>query len=168
MRTLYLLTLLFFAFLSGASAQTGALNDLINSKNVNLSVDFSNASIHNLNEDDFAAYEPAYQPKKHEVISKLAEEFNDNKKIGFVLGYFPKALFTIKIEVISISLKGDVICNASVIDSHGCTMATISDIHGKGGSFGTKMNLMGDGFASTGKALAKRFVQLVKEERTGK
>ena len=55
--------------------------------------------------------------------------------------------------------------NAEILDIDGNVIATISDIKGDGGTFGSNMNLMGDGCKSTGEALAKRMAKMIKVEK---
>lgn len=160
---------LFFVFVLGnllcVEAQEKTLLDVSQAQVVDLAVDFSNASIHNMDENTFAIYEPDYAVGKLEVIAKLAEEFNDEKKVGFILGNFPKADYTVKVNVVSVNRKGDMLSNAEILDIDGNVIATISDIKGDGGTFGSNMNLMGDGCKSTGEALAKRMAKMIKVEK---
>lgn len=160
---------LFFVFVLGnllcVEAQEKTLLDVSQAQVVDLAVDFSNASIHNMDENTFAIYEPDYAVGKLEVIAKLAEEFNDEKKVGFILGKYPKAKYTVKVNVVSVNKNGDMLSNAEILDFEGNVIATISDIKGDGGTFGSNMNLMGDGCKSTGEALAKRMAKMIKVEK---
>ena len=146
-------------------AQEKTILDVSQAQVVNLVVDFSNASIHNMDENAFSTYEPSYAKGKNEVIAKLVEEFNDEEKVGFILGNFPKADYTVKVNVVAGSRKGDMLSNAEILDIDGNVIATISDIKGDGGTFGSNMNLMGDGCKSTGEALAKRMAKMIKVEK---
>lgn len=162
MRTVIILTVLIFIYSLNTQAQN--LLDVNSSKTVNLIVDFSKASIHNLNENEFSSYEPDYTRLKPEVIGKLAEEFNESGKVNFMIGNFPKSSYSIKVTIVSVSTKGNVVSYAEILDQENNLIAKVSDLRGSGGTFGSKMNLMGDGCKSTGKVLAKELAKLIKME----
>lgn len=162
MKKKVLFAVLMFACFINAQAQT--LLDVNSSRTVNLIVDFSKASIHNMNEEEFSTYEPNYIRLKPEVIGKLAEEFNDSEKVKFMIGNFPNASYAIKVTILSVSTKGNITSSADVVDKNGKTIASVPEMYGDGGTFGSKMNLMGDGCKSTGKVLAKKLAKLIKIE----
>lgn len=135
--------------------------DVCKEKFLKLEVDFSQASIHNMTEEDFAIYEPSYKKDKPEVIAKLAESFNKKNERLFLVGAFPKAAYTLKVTILSVSAKGNINSMAEILGKDRNVIAKIENIYGKGGVFGCKMNLIGDGCKSTGKALAKRIEELL-------
>lgn len=167
MKNLFLFLLLTLNSLTCIYAQNETtvsteLKELCNQEFVELKVDFSNASIHNMAEEYFAIYEPSYSEKKLEVIAKLAEGFNDDKRKPFIVGMFTKALFTIKVNVIHIDTNGDMNSKAEILDRDGNLLAGLGSLYGEGGNFGSKMNLIGDGCLSTGEALSKKVKKLIK------
>ena len=62
-------------------------------------------------------------------------------------------IHTVKVVVTTISPKGDYSFVVQLIDKKGEIVGSIAGLFGKGGMFGTKLNLIKDGAKSTGKKL---------------
>ncbi len=96
-------------------------------------------------------------------MGKLADKFNQSNAVQFILGNFPKSKYTLKVNVVHVSVKGTITSFAEVLDSEGTILATLPEMKGDGGTFGSKMNLIGDGCKSTGKLLAKNIKFCIKK-----
>ena len=59
------------------------------------------------------------------------------------------------INVVSVNSKGTHLSNVDIISPSGEVEASIQGVEGKGGTFGSAINLIGDGAKSTGKNIAK-------------
>lgn len=162
---LFVFTSLTCSFAQNENAWKEGLQRVSQENLVRLEVDFSQASIHSMTEDDFAIYEPSYCKHKFTVIGKLADSFNDSKRLPFIIGNFPKASYILKVRIISVDSKGNMNSTAEFLDKDGKLVAKVGEIYGDGGTFGSKMNLMGDGFKSTGKALSKQVKKLLKRAK---
>ena len=73
-----------------------------------------------------------------------------------------EADLTVRILVNTVSVKGDHSFEVQLLDKSGKVQGTISGLFGKGGMFGTKLNLIKDGAKSTGKrtgALLRKYIK---------
>lgn len=141
------------------NVQAPNLLDVNTSSTVNLSVDFSEAYIHGLCEDEFFTYEPDYTCLKSEVIGLLAEESNECKRVNLMIGDFPKPSYTVNIKIVSVSSKGNVTTSYTDVIDEKDNVIVKSEMYGDGFIFGSKMNLMGGGFKSTDKVLAEKLAK---------
>lgn len=133
--------------------ESGSLKALKGEKQVNLKVDF--VSIHSMDEKSFGEYEQDWFKDKSEVLDIIADNANKKLKNVMTLGYSQKAKYTVTVIVNSINRKGNYECDAVVTDQDGGEIAKITGIKGKGGTFGTKLNLIKDGAGSTGKKVGE-------------
>lgn len=158
-----------FCFSLTLNAQTvskGSLAALKNESILNCVFDFSNASIHGMNEEDFAVYEKDWLSDKPEIISLFIA--NANEKLSgstTLLSKSPRANYTITIIVLSIDIKGNTICEASILDKEGQEIAYIENIKAMGGTFGSKLNLIKDGAEHSGTAFGKALKSLIKKAK---
>ncbi len=131
---------------------SGSLNVLKNQAKVNLELDFSQAIIHGMNEDDFEIYERDWNRDKPQVIAYFTAEASDRcDKIA--IGRFPDAEYTLKIIVLRINTSGDFTCAGELHNKSNEVVATITGISDKGGRIGSKLNLIKDGAKHTGERL---------------
>ena len=65
--------------------------------------------------------------------------------------------YTLTFNVRSVSTNGHVIADAVLVTPTGTAIFT--NLHGNGGVYGSFVNLMGDGFESLGKDIAKRIIK---------
>ena len=185
------LHLLLFTIVLAFSIPTNSLNaqssdkemrELLKSlkyeKEINVIIDFSKAKIHGKSESDFVyiedisstedwttLWETEYKPG---LCHDLLGEFNTNMfdygyKIRF--GSFENAHYQILLRVNSISEKGNTIMNAYIVERGQKNVLCNLFISGTGGTFGSKVNLMGDGFKRAGKELARQMNILFKRGR---
>lgn len=132
----------------GQQVVEGDLSFLRNVHAMQLVLDFSNASMLGLSEDKFAVYEKDWQKEKKEIYGELLSEISKrNKHIAFTRQEKP---YVLKVEIKEVSLSGNTICNL-IFYSDSKEMAVVEGIYGKGGKYGTKINLIGDGVKSIGK-----------------
>ena len=157
MKRLVVLCFLVFSFVySGVSQEvtSGSLLVLKGQGRVNMEVDFSHASIHGFSEDAFADFEHDWIKDKNEVIALFIGEVMANcDKI--VVGMFDDTEYTIKVDVLSVTPKGDYYCKAELINKSDDILATIDGIKEYGGKFGSKLNLIKDGAIHTGAAFGR-------------
>lgn len=113
-------------------------------------MDFSEASIHGMSEEDFAVYEEDWDKDLPKVIADFLGEAADRLSGLLRLGSHQKTNYRLRVVVNSISSRGDFVCDLYVMNGEQVE-ASIKYITGKGGLFGTKLNLIKDGAEHTGK-----------------
>jgi len=154
------------------------LKSLKYEKEINVIIDFSKAKIHGKSESDFVyiedisstedwttLWETEYKPG---LCHDLLGEFNTNMfDYGYSVrfGIFENAHYQILLRVNSISEKGNTIMNAYIVERGQKNVLCNLFISGTGGTFGSKVNLMGDGFKRAGKELARQMNILFKRGR---
>ena len=150
MKKLFVLFLFCLPILGYAQKVTnGSLKVLKGQARVNLEIDFSQAVIHGMSEDDFAVYERDWFRDKDQVIAFFRIEAAEScDKIA--IGPFPEAEYTIKVSVLRINTKGDFTCIGELQNKSGEVLASITGISDQGGRFGSKLNLIKDGAKHTG------------------
>lgn len=144
------LALVSFAFGQKVSGTFKLLEDEGKAK---VEVDFSKAFIHGMSEIEFSNYETDWEKDKPEIIGKFIGGLQAGVKSMAVLGNFSSNAI-LRIEVLTISPKGDYMCDVILLVD-GNEVARINNIYGKGGKFGTKLNLIKDGAEHTGEAAGK-------------
>ncbi len=152
MKKLFLTIAAIFAALITLQAQTvkgsfAALKDL---PRVRMVMDFSEADIHGMSEEEFAAYEEDWDVDKPDVIARFMTECNDKCGGTIYVGRYKDSPYEIKLIVHTISVKGDFDCDAFLLDADGNQLGSILGIREKGGRFGSRLNLIKDGAEHTG------------------
>lgn len=132
---------------------SGSFAVLQNFDNV-IHLEFNYKSIHGMTENDFAEYETDWRKDKNNIEGIFISKAMD-KTPGVTLSKRTESPYTIRMDVNSISRKGDYQCDAVLLDQQGKELGKIKDIKGKGGTFGTKLNLISDGAKSTGAKFGK-------------
>ena len=149
------------------------LKSLKNEKEINVIIDFSQAIIHGKSEADFVyiedvsseedwitLWENEYKPS---LFRDLLGSFNTymfdyGYKVRF--GSFEQSQYQIKLIVSSISENGSVLMSGYIRNrDQEATLCELTII-GNGGTFGSKINLMGDGFKRAGIDLAKQMISV--------
>ncbi len=130
--------------------ESGTFDGLKNVDKLALDLDFSHASIHGMNEKAFSEYEKDWYTDKPDIvadfISCIAEKIN-----GIILiTDKSETPWLLRINVVSISTKGNFVCTADLINGENIE-AHVVGIHGSGGTFGSKLNLIKDGVKTTSK-----------------
>lgn len=147
------LALLALVIPSHAHVMKGSFKALQGQQRVNFEVDYSESSIHGMSEEDFGDYETDWYKDKREVTAILINECNEKCRKEITVGRYDNAFYLIKVVVRSISTKGDFDFDAYLFDMEGNQLGSIENLWGKGGRFGTKLNLIKDGAESAGGAL---------------
>lgn len=146
---------------------TGSLKEMAQAGRARIEVDYSEAMIHGMSEDEFGVYEPDYFVDKDVIEGKFLGMLADG--IGdFIVGTKVKSDYLISVKVIQVNPKGNHVCDVFIIRDNGSgepeTMATIKTIKADGGTFGTKLNLMKDGAEHTGYLIGKYLRAKIKKE----
>jgi hypothetical protein len=118
--------------------------------------------IHNMSEADFAEYEKDWNVDKPEIEGYVLERANKALEGLCYLKMGKEADLTVRILVNTVSVKGDHSFEVQLLDKSEKVQGTISGLFGKGGMFGTKLNLIKDGAKSTGKragALLRKYIK---------
>ena len=156
------------------------LKSLKNEKEIDVSITFSQAIIHGKREADFVyledigsredwttLWENEYKPS---LFRDLLGSFNNymfdyGYKVRF--GSFEQSKYQIKLIVNGIAEKGTVYMNALLKERGQEEPLYELTVAGGGGTFGSKINLMGDGFRRAGLDLAKQMILIFKRGRVG-
>ena len=129
---------------------TGSFEALYN-KTANLEIEY--VKIHNRSEAEFAEYEKDWKVDKPDVEDLILQNANAALKNDCHLNFGKESDLTVKVVVTTISQKGDYSFVVQLLDKKGEIVGNITNLFGKGGIFGTKLNLIKDGAKSTGKKL---------------
>lgn len=156
------------------------LKSLRNEKEIDVSIRMSDAIIHGKSEADFVyiedissaedwatLWENEYKPS---LFRDLLGEFNNymfgyGYKVRF--GPFEQANYQIRLIVGSISEKGEVFMSAFIKKRGQEESLYELTIYGRGGTYGSKINLMGDGFKRAGIDLAKQMISVFDRGKVG-
>lgn len=130
--------------------KTGSFEALYK-KNANLEIEY--VKIHNRSEAEFAEYEKDWVVDKPDVEDLILQSANAALKGACHLEFGKESDWTVKVVVTTISQKGDFSFVVQLLDKKGEIVGNIANLFGKGGIFGTKLNLIKDGAKSTGKKL---------------
>ena len=129
---------------------TGSFEALYN-KTANLEIEY--VKIHNRSEAEFAEYEKDWKVDKPDVEDLILQNANAALKKVCHLNFGKESDLTVRVVVTTISAKGDYSFVVQLLDKKGEIVGSIAGLFGKGGMFGTKLNLIKDGAKSTGKKL---------------
>ena len=129
---------------------TGSFEALYN-KTANLEIEY--VKIHNRSEAEFAEYEKDWKVDKPDVEDLILQNANAALKNDCHLNFGKESDLTVRVVVTTISAKGDYSFVVQLLDKKGEIVGSIAGLFGKGGIFGTKLNLIKDGAKSTGKKL---------------
>jgi len=146
------------------------LKSLQNEKEINFILDMSRASIHGYSESDFVYREDLQSDKdwatlweteyKPDLLNKFLGSLN---LLLFDFGYtvkfgdFENTKYQLRLIVSEIYEKGDTFIDISIEDREKLELIFLFKIDGRGGTFGSKVNLMGDGFTRAGRVAARKF-----------
>ena len=127
---------------------TGSFSAL-NGKIANLDIVYE--KIHNMSEADFAEYEKDWNVDKPEIEGYILQKANTALNGSCYLKMGKEENLTVRIVVNTVSVKGDHSFEVLLVDKTEKVLGKLSGLFGKGGMFGTKLNLIKDGAKSTGK-----------------
>ncbi len=128
---------------------------------IGVSFEVENATFGGLSYEDRCDVNPELKTEFHDAVARCVNEANDVSE-----DYGHRIYFSTKTEgkeyqfvfiVKSVSTSGHVYADAKLITPSG--VATFTNLSGNGGMYGSFMNLMGDGFQSLGKDIAKRILK---------
>ena len=128
---------------------------------IGISFDIAKAKFAGLSYEDRCEVDPELKTDFQEVVARFIKSANDEMgKYIYEIYFSPKVegkdnyiVFNVK----TVGQGGWIIADAKLVTPSG--VATFTDLYGKGGVFGTFMNLMGDGCESLGKDIAKRIAK---------
>lgn len=149
--------------LFSTEASTEELKGMLKARAVTLEVDFSKALIHKMTVAEFAEYDPSFAEEKDDVIKLLVKAYNEEKKIPFSIVKSGNNRHKLKLTIVNVDRKGNTKSYAELLTPEEKWIARTKIIKGEGGSRGSNMNLMGDGFKSTGQELASEMRKVVRE-----
>ncbi|MDD3946131.1 MAG: hypothetical protein PHS38_15685 [Bacteroidales bacterium] len=151
------------------------LKSLQNEKEINVILDMSRASIHGYSESDFVYREDLQSDKdwatlweteyKPDLLNKFLGSFN---LMLFDFGYtvkfgdFKNSKYQLRIQVIKVLSGGSTAVELSIEDREQLELIYLFKIDGLGGKYGSKVNLMGDGFTRAGRVAARKFHKFFK------
>ena len=130
--------------------ESGSFDGLKNVDKLAIDLDFSHASIHGMNENAFSEYEKDWYTDKPDIVGDFIGCVASKIDGEIVVTDKSETSWLLRINVISISSKGNFVCTADLIDG-GNIEAHVVGIHGSGGTFGSKLNLIKDGVKTTSK-----------------
>ena len=120
----------------------------------NIEMDFSNATIYGLNENDFLKFEPEWPNWKEEALRIFTTQTTSKLKDFYIRidTNNSNSETTIKVVVKSVGnvsanypYKGNFDSNIEILDRENNVVARIEKVFGHGGKYGTNQNLMNDG-----------------------
>ena len=156
------------------------LKSLQNEKEIDVSIKFSQAIIHGKSEADFVyiedvsseedwitLWENEYKPS---LFRDLLGSFNNymfdyGYRVRF--GSFEQSKYQIKLIISSISENGSVLMSGFIKKRGQEESLYELTVYGRGGTFGSKINLMGDGFKRAGLDLAKQMISVFDRGKVG-
>ena len=146
-----------FSFSAFAQKVSGSFKSLKEEVRVQMDIDFSSADIMGMNEEAFSDYEQDWNIDKPEILGYIYAYANKGMGGNLAVGNYPNHPGGSKLvlKVVSVSVKGDYDCDLYLYDAEGREIGKTSGIRGKGGTFGTKLNLMKDGARRTGAAVGR-------------
>ena len=166
-------TLLFSVALfatAGAQKITGTFAPLAKEARVQMNVDFSEALIMGMSEEEFADFEEDWIHDKVEIVSLFYDNANDVLGGSPVVGnYKMDTEYTLDLVVRTVDVRGNYDCDLYLLrnlaDGSQEEVARADGVYARGGKIGTKLNLMKDGAKHTGKELGKFLKKAMKSSR---
>lgn len=153
--------LILIACMATANAQkvTGSFAPLKDEARVKMNIDFSEADIMGMSEEEFTVYETDWTHDKVEIISLFYTLANEAMNGALVVGNYKfETDYTLDLLVRTVDIRGNYDCDLILLQEteNGLEeVAKAEGLYARGGLFGTKLNLMKDGARHTGDALGK-------------
>lgn len=150
MKKLFLLILLSIVSTSiVAQEYYGSFKEIAQEGKAKIVVDYSEALIHGMSEEEFAEYEPDWKKDKPVVIGKFLAYFSEELDGMLVCHGKAASPFTVLVKMLSINVKGNTVLSIHILKDN-VEVATIKGIKEDGGTFGSKLNLIKDGAEHVG------------------
>lgn len=147
---------------------TGTFSPLKKQTRVKMVVDYSEADIMGMPEEQWYTFEEDWAHDKVEVVSLFFNYANrelEKEKLFVVGSYNFDMEYTLYLIVRSVDIRGNHDCDLVLVYNDEFEIGRATGIRAEGGTFGSKLNLMKDGAEHTGKAVGKFLVkELSKEE----
>lgn len=121
------------AIVASMSAQTVTKNEMpksLQGVRMNVQMDFSNAVILGMSEEEFAKYEKDWNGDKPAIVRNFRNGANIAIGKSMGIGEYKNAPYTIKADVNTITDKGYIICDVDIIDTNGKVLLHIDDLNG--------------------------------------
>ena len=165
-KTVIILLALILSCASDAQKVSGSFAPLQNQARVKLVINFSEADIMGMSEEAFSEFEEDWTHDKIEVVSLFYSYANDVLRDKLVVGnYKTDTDFILRLDVRTVDVRGNYDCDLVLIYL-GEEIARAEGLYAKGGTFGSKLNLMKDGAEHTGAAIGKFLLkELTNKER---
>ena len=157
MKKIFIVFSLLICRCSGLSAQSVTINALPKNPvgvHMDLVMDFSQAVIYGMSEEEFAAYEEDWYKDKPSIMDKFRTGANVILGDAYKIGHYKDISYTVKVTVHTITDEGYIICDVDIIDRQGQSVFHIDHLTGgKEPSFfiGTKLARIKIWAALTGK-----------------
>ena len=152
-RLIFLLVILGMTFgnVYAIRLESGSLIELAEARVAKFEVDYSEAVIHGMSEDEFAQYELDWDNDQYQIIAKFLGNLNDRTGDNLMVAKGKETPLTLRWVVLWISTKGDIKGELHLVAEDGKILAKIVELNGEGGSIGSKLNLIKDGAEDSGK-----------------
>lgn len=128
---------------------------------IGVSFDVTEAKFWGLSYVERCEVNPELKTDFQDAIGRCVNSANNEMgKYVYQIYFSPKSEgkdYNIVFKVQTVGPGGGTIADVKFVTPSG--VATITDLYGKGGVYGTFVNLMGDGFESLGKEVAKRIAK---------
>lgn len=138
--------------LSFGQTISGSFAELASCGKATFVINFDDASIHGMSVADFECIETDWSKDLPEIKGYFIEHIMERLYGKLVVGYHVQSDCSINVQVLSISTKGDFICDVTIKDGDR-EVALIHGLYGNGGGFGTKLHLIKKGAKHTGNQL---------------
>ena len=134
---------------------------------VKLIVDFSEADIMGMTEQEFSEYEEDWEHDKVEIVSLFHNYANEKLKGRLMLGnYRQDTAFMLQLVVRTVDVRGNYDCDLYLLgngeNGEKVVLAKAEGLSARGGKFGSKLNLMKDGAEHTGTELGRFLLKVAK------
>lgn len=133
----------------------GSFACLKGEQRVRMIIDFSEADIMGMTEDEFYGYEEEWIEDKQWVVNHYYDYANRQLGKRMMLGNYKKSKYTLILVVRYIDLKGNQDCDLYLFEDkengEKVKLAEVNRIYGKGGRVGDNVGLIKDGAESIGK-----------------
>lgn len=168
MKKIVAIIFLFMGLLSSVSAQTVTKNNFpkdMGKVHMSLKMDFSQAVICGMNEEEFSKYEKDWERDKPTIVRSFRSGANLSLGKTCGIGDYKDVSYTILVTVNTITEEGYIVCDASISDLEGNVLFTVEEVTGgkePAIGIGTKLSRMKVWATLTG----KRFGNILKSELT--
>lgn len=151
---LSLIAVLVSANISAQKIISGDLNFMKGEKYLKIDIDFSQGTVFGMSAKDFAEVEEDFSKKDRYFMSRLFEGLQGNSEVRFEINASAECKYQVILVVDETDDDGEVygkLVFTSIAEPN--EKLCVIKISGDGGTFGSKINLLGDGLESCGKKM---------------